>query len=129
MKDRPLRVYIAGPMTNGDGKSFNMAKIHEAIGDYVTLIKLGYVPLCPQLSVFCELLYPGQVSYSDWMTLDRSYIDTCDVVLRLPGNSVGADKECCYAEDNDKTVFYGMTQLLSVMSSRIKESTCQPSTG
>ena len=112
MTDRPLRVYIAGPMTNGDGKSFNMAKINEAIETHLRLIELGYVPHCPQLTVFCELIRPGKIPYKDWLALDKHYIDDSDVVLRLEGDSVGADVECQYAKSCDKRIFYGLPSLL-----------------
>lgn len=107
-----VRVYIAGPMTNGTGRVFNMAKINEAITTHLTLIRLGFVPHCPQLTVFAEFLSPNMIGYMQWLELDRCYIDDCDVVLRLDGASVGADRECKYADSIGKPVVHGLTPFL-----------------
>lgn len=107
-----VRVYIAGPMTNGSGLSFNMTKIHDAIDTYLILIKLGFVPHCPQLTVFAEFMLPNNVSYEQWLELDRCYIDDADIVLRLEGDSKGADKECEYAKHFGKPVIYGLANFL-----------------
>lgn len=112
MDERRIRVYIAGPMTNGTGGSYNMLKIKEAVEAHLTLIKLGFVPHCPQLTVFAEFLHPEMVSYDQWLALDREYIDDADVVLRLNGDSVGAHRECEYARSIGKPVIYGLGEFL-----------------
>ncbi|KKL49174.1 hypothetical protein LCGC14_2318140 [marine sediment metagenome] len=112
MCERRLRVYIAGPMTNGTGRNFNMEKIHEAIDAYFVLIDGGLVPHCPQLTVFCEFMKPNRISYEQWMKLDAAYIDDSDVVLRIPGPSAGADKECKYALSRGKPVVVGLDNFL-----------------
>ena len=93
---KSLRVYIAGPMTNG-GQGYDMGKIHEAIKAYFTLIELGHTPHCSQLTVFCDFLAPSRIAYHEWLRLDERYISNSDVVLRMRGDSVGADYECAYA--------------------------------
>jgi hypothetical protein len=113
MPKRKLRVYIAGPMTGGTKGFFNMKKIHEAIEVYFQLIRLGYVPHCPHLTVFCEFMKPNQVSYEQWLELDKNYIDDSDVVLRIPGTSPGADRECTYARGKGMSVYDGIHALLS----------------
>lgn len=109
---RRLRVYIAGPMTCGTAGSFNMEKIHEAIEAHFTLIELGFVPHCPQLTVFCELMQPHRISYEQWLKLDMNYIADSDVVLRIPGLSPGAERECEYAEALCKPVVVGLDNFL-----------------
>lgn len=113
-KTRRLRVYIAGPMTNGTKDHFNMSKIHEAIEANFCLIENGFVPHCPHLTVFCELMNPHRISYEQWLDLDKRYIDDCDVVLRIPGDSKGADRECSYAIDHEKHVIHGLRRFLSI---------------
>lgn len=109
---RRTRVYIAGPMTNGTKDHFNMVKIHEAIEAYFCLIEHRFVPHCPHLTVFCELMHPHRILYEHWLQLDKSYIDDADVVLRIPGPSEGADRECAYAEETDKPVVTGLGNFL-----------------
>ena len=115
---RPLRVYIAGPMTGGTAGNFNMEKIHEAIEAHFTLIELGFVPHCPQLTVFCELMQPNRISYEQWLDLDINYINDCDIVLRIPGLSPGAERECKYARSRGKTVVDSLAGVLEYRSSR-----------
>lgn len=112
MEERRLRVYIAGPMTNGSGRCYDIGKIHVAIAAHFCLIKAGFVPHCPHLTVFAEFMFPNILTYEEWLTLDRDYIDDCDVVLRLEGDSVGADRECNYATSIGKTVVYGLGDFL-----------------
>jgi len=91
------RVYIAGPMTNGSGRNFNMKKVHEALEAHFRLIEMGFVPHCPHLTIFCEFMAPDRITYEQWLELDKSYIEDADFVLRIPGESSGADRECQYA--------------------------------
>lgn len=107
-KRKAIRVYIAGPMTNGQGNGYLMDSIHKAIRVYMELVRGGHVPICPQLSVFCEFLCPGVVPYEKWLELDFAHIRDCECVLRIPGASVGADKECAYAMSLGKPVFEGL---------------------
>lgn len=104
---KPLRVYIAGPMTNG-GQGYNMKRIHEAIEAYLILIEKGFVPHCPQLTVFCDLLFPNRLSHNEWLSLDEKYINNSDVVLRLSGDSAGADHECEYARSKGIPIVHGL---------------------
>lgn len=109
-----MRVYIAGPMTNGTGNAYNMKKIHAAVHVYLKLIRYGYVPHCPHLTVFADFLAPGHIAYDEWLELDMCYIDDCDVVLRLMGDSVGADRECAYAKSIGKPVVHCLDKLLQI---------------
>ncbi|KKM66927.1 hypothetical protein LCGC14_1476270 [marine sediment metagenome] len=108
-----LRVYIAGPMTNGDGNTYNPEKIREALEAYSLLIRYGFLPFCPQLSLIHAMMLPQDVSYAEWLEHDFSWIDICDVVLRIPGPSKGADRECEYAEGLGIRVVEGLDNFLT----------------
>ena len=110
---RKLRVYIAGPMTNGDGKNYNLEKIREAIGVSGFLIRHGFLPFCPQLSILHEMMLPGDVAYTDWLEYDLSWIDVCDAILRIPGPSKGADRECEYADGKGIPVSLGLSNFMA----------------
>lgn len=86
-----MRVYIAGPYTGGD-VARNVANA-ILIGDAV--LKLGHTPHVPHLNHFWHLLHPG--GYEQWMGLDLEWLAVCDVLLRLPGESPGADREVAEA--------------------------------
>lgn len=108
-------VYLAGPMTNG-GRGFNMEAIHHAIDTQLMLIQNGFAPICPQLTTFCELLFPGRVPYKDWLDLDLTFVSMSDAVFRLPGDSVGADGEVAYAKSKGIPVVYSYSELFGVFT-------------
>jgi hypothetical protein len=105
-------------MTNGTAGSFNMERIHKAIEAYFDLIEQDFVPYCPQLSVFCEFMQPNRIPYEQWLELDMGYIDDSDVVLRIPGPSPGADRECKYAHSKGKPVVNNLAGVLEYRNSR-----------
>lgn len=113
---RKTTVYIAGPMTNGSGNSFNMAKIHEAIEMFFRLIELGYAPHCPHLTVFCEFMQPHRILYQGWLELDMTYVEMSDVVMRIPGDSKGADREVAFAVSKGIPVVHSLEELDQVLS-------------
>ena len=108
---RRTTVYVAGPMTNGTGSSFNMEKIHEAIETFFKLIELGYAPHCPHLTVFCAFMDPHRISYETWLDLDMTYVELSDVVFRIPGESKGADREVAYAVSRGVPVVHSLEEL------------------
>jgi hypothetical protein len=109
-------VYIAGPMTNGTGRAFNMEKINEAIEAFFCLIELGYAPHCPHLTVFCEFMQPHRIPYEGWLDLDMTYVRHSDAVLRIPGDSKGADREVAYARTLGKPVFTSIQELVDTIT-------------
>ena len=86
------RVYISGPYTKGDVA----VNVRNAIKAADKLANLGYVPFVPQLTHFWHLVCPRP--YSDWLEIDLEFLPLCDVVLRLPGDSAGAEIEVKTAE-------------------------------
>ena len=47
------------------------------------------------------------------MALDRAWLECSDIVLRLPGESPGADREVAYALELGKPVYEGIDALLA----------------
>jgi hypothetical protein len=81
------RIYIAGPYTKGD-VAVNVRNAYEAAS---RLADLGFAPFVPHATHFWHLLFPRP--YEFWLELDNQFLPTCAAVLRLPGESTGADKE------------------------------------
>jgi hypothetical protein len=88
---RRTRVYIASPYTIGD--RFDNVKRSLAVADQ--LMSMGYAPYAPLLSHFQNELHPRP--YEDWIATDLEWVRCCDVVLRLEGESKGADGEVAFA--------------------------------
>ena len=82
-----LKVYIAGPYTHGDPA----ANVSAAMEMFHILADGGHFPHCPHLSHFLHIQQPRD--YEFWMRQDFTWLDVCDVVVRLLGKSPGADRE------------------------------------
>jgi len=101
-----MRVFISGPYTLGD-VAINVSKAMNIAND---LINLGYAPFCPHLTHFLHINKPQK--YEKWLELDIKFLEVCDVVLRIPGKSNGADLEVEYANKIGLPVFYSIDELL-----------------
>jgi hypothetical protein len=118
------RVYIAGPISKGD-LADNVNRATEA---FVLLAKAGLAPFAPQWSVYaspCQnWLVPKQVvavgtiegnarmSHAEWLGLDLAWVEVSDAVLRLFGDSRGADTEVAHAKKHDIPVFYDVNDVI-----------------
>jgi hypothetical protein len=60
---------------------------------------LGYAPIAPLLFHYVDQISP--LSYETWMAVDLKLLSQCDIVLRLPGESPGAEREIRYARERD----------------------------
>lgn len=79
-------IYVAGPITDDP-----WGCVRKAIKVGMELRDLGAVPYLPQLSVLHEMIEP--LSHAEWMRDDLEILARCDGIIRLPGESVGADME------------------------------------
>jgi hypothetical protein len=89
-------VYISGPITLGD----RHANVRQATQAFATLRRHGYAVICPHWSQLAEWAHPelvGGLPHSEWINNDLPLVERSDAVLRLPGESRGADEECEYA--------------------------------
>ena len=113
---RRLRVFVSGPISTIDPARAEPAydqivgHIKAAIAASSTLLKFGLAPYVPHLTHFFNLMAPQP--YEVWLELDQAYLDVCDVVLRLPGKSNGADKEVAYAQGRGIPVFTSIRELV-----------------
>jgi hypothetical protein len=81
-------VYVAGPYTNGDP----VLNTRNAIAVADRLHSMGYIPVIPHLSMLWHTVSPKP--YDWWLEYDFELMSLCDAVVRLPGESTGADREC-----------------------------------
>jgi hypothetical protein len=101
------RIYIAGPMTYGD----NLQNAFEAFRTFRQLIRLGFSPHCPQMAMLISRMI-GDLSHETWMDVDLPWVHVSDAVLRLPGESPGADQECREAAEQGITVYHHIEDLI-----------------
>ena len=100
-----IPVYISGPMSLGD-RVENLAMAMKAMRE---LIALGYAPLCPQLTFFAEPFMDA--SHADWIDVDIPWVRSAKAVLRLLGDSRGADREVAAATAAGVPVFAHVREL------------------
>lgn len=98
-------IYLAGPYTLGD-PAVNTGNMIKA---YSELIDLGYYPLCPLFSHFSHMFDPKP--YETWLEWDLAWLPKCDALLRLSGESKGADIEEAKARELGIPVFYSIEEL------------------
>jgi len=90
---KPPLVYIAGPYTRPDpiANTRRMVRIADA------LLPLGVTPLVPHMTLLWHLVRPRP--YGFWLEYDLRLVERCDVLLRVPGESRGADAEVVHARE------------------------------
>ena len=101
------RIYISGPITKGD-RDVNFQQAADA---HKALMTAGYAVLNPMLT----MRLPGafEIPHDTWIANDLPWVAVADAVLRLPGESRGADIECEHALIHGVPVFCDLPSLLS----------------
>ncbi len=94
-------LYVAGPYTKPDP----IENVHKTLRVASDLLDTGYViPVVPHLTLVWHLVTPRP--YEQWLEYDLALLARCDALLRIPGESSGADGEEAWARDHDMPVFY-----------------------
>ena len=106
-----LLVYIAGPYTGDGSPEAAERNVRAAIDAQAQLLDAGVLAIVPHLSHYAHAVCPR--SYEAWMTLDLALVDRCDAVLRLPGESRGADDEVLRAQEDGTMVLYSVEDVIA----------------
>lgn len=100
------KVYVAGPYTSGDPA----INTRQAMLAGHALMEAGHFPFVPHLFHFMHLLIPQP--YEVWTAQDFAWLPVCDALIRLPGESRGADAEVKAAEELRIPVYYSVEEFL-----------------
>ena len=108
---RMVRVYIAGPFSGSNETLLRNVRFASLVAH--DLMDRGYAPFCPHLFAHLHLikLRPRE----DWIRQGLAWVRACDAVIRLYGNSAGADKEVELAQELGIPVFEDVTRLVEKM--------------
>lgn len=124
-----LMIYIAGPISKGDLAH----NINQATDAFKELALLGFAPLCPQWSCFSTGALRAATSgavyamgtvggcglaHQHWIDIDLEFVGRSDAVLRLPGESTGADIEVRHATAKGIPVFTSIKELVAWKNER-----------
>lgn len=113
-----MMILIAGPYRSGtDGDPARIARNLERLEDAAAPIyRLGHIPMIGEWAALPTLrgmrdeeAGSGDVMYETAFRL----LQHCDAVLRLPGDSVGADKDVEIARDRGLSVYTSIDEIPS----------------
>ena len=113
---RTVRVYVAGPYTQGDVA----VNVRAAMAAGSELMDHGYAPYVPHFTHFQHMLFPRP--YEDWIEQDNQFLPCCDALLRLPGDSKGADVEVWFAYSLKIPVFHTVDALVTHLPNEINQT-------
>jgi hypothetical protein len=99
-------VYIASPYTKGDVA----VNVRTSLAAADAIAGAGFVVFAPLLTHFWHMMHPRPWDF--WVKQDLAWIERCDAVVRLPGESVGADKEVARAGELGLPVFFGLRSFM-----------------
>ena len=102
-----IYVFISGPYTNPDPWTNTVKAI--SVGEEVMKVE-GFTVYVPHLNHYWEW-YHFQHSYEWWLAYDLEWLKKCDCLLRIPGESSGADREEEYALQYSIPVFNSIDEL------------------
>ena len=101
-------VYIAAPYTLGDvGKNLN--RVFE-VADQIA--SLGHTPYIPHLNHLWHIVSPKTQQF--WLNYDLKFLDFCDALLRLDGESEGADEEVRQAIEWGLPVYHSVEAISEI---------------
>ncbi|MEL7975350.1 DUF4406 domain-containing protein [Isoptericola sp. F-RaC21] len=115
---RPLLILIAGPYRSGTGgdpaaMAANLRRLEEAAWP---IFEAGHVPMIGEW-VALPVLRSAGATLDDTLADDVLYptaqrlLQHCDAVLRLPGESTGADQDVAIATSRGLPVYYDVADV------------------
>ena len=107
-----IKVYIASPYTLGDVA----VNVKNQIDTADKLIEFGFAPFVPLYSHFQHMAHPQP--YQIWTKLDLEWVEVCDILLRLPGESSGADNEVEFAKQLGIPIAYSIEDILTIIGKK-----------
>lgn len=111
-------VYIAGPISIGD----YLENIGKGIDFGELVAEMGLVPFIPHLDLLWILRHPKSKSWSERLNYDEQVILRCDAVIRIPGESRGAEREELFAREHDIPVFRNLQELARWAKRKLHET-------
>ena len=116
---KPLMILISGPYMSGtNGDEAAISRNLKAMEDYaLPIFKKGHIAVVGEWLAWPVIRQAGGESHSSEQFSEYQYpvahrlLEKCDAVLRIPGESRGADLEMGKARDMGKIIFYGFDEI------------------
>jgi len=105
MVGEEMLIYISAPFSKGD----QFVNVRNACLAGDEILKLGHYPIVPHLTALWHAISPK--TFEEWLKIDCVIIPRVDALLRLPGESVGADREVALAKSIGVHVYYSLQEI------------------
>ena len=115
----PLLILISGPYMSGtNGDEAAIARNLKAMEDFaLPIYKKGHIAVVGEWLAWPVIRQAGGESHSSEQFSEYQYpvahrlLEKCDAVLRIPGESKGADLEMGKARDMGKIIFQSLGEI------------------
>ena len=108
-----IYVFLAGPLYGSRNQGINLRRTLEAA---TYLREEGFAVYIPHLCFFWDLVHP--MDRECWLEHGLAWVERCDVVLRLHGESPGSDGEVERAQAVGIPVYESIPELLQWAETR-----------
>lgn len=110
---RRKRVYVAGPISNGGRNTPEemTGTIKAALVAADRLLVARIAPFVPHLHIPWDRAYPH--THQEWLDFDFCWLSACDALLRLPGESEGADTEVEWCREHGVPVYHSVDEVIA----------------
>jgi hypothetical protein len=121
---KPLLILISGPYMSGtNGDEAAIARNLNAMEDYaLPIYKKGHIAVVGEWLAWPVIRQAGGETHSSEQFSEYQYpvahrlLEKCDAVLRIPGESKGADLEMGMARDMGKIIFNSLEEIPDINS-------------
>jgi hypothetical protein len=121
MKTKPLTILIAGPYRSGtnDDPELMQQNLDRLETTALALFRAGHIPLIGEWLALPLLKTAGSKKPGDEIYQEISYpiahrlITKCDAILRIAGESKGADNDVKLAHELGLMVYYQLEDIIS----------------
>lgn len=122
MTSKPLIILIAGPYRSGTNDdpalmAGNLKKMEEAA---LPIFRAGHIPVIGEWLALPLLkqagsTHPGDEAYQEISyPVSRRILAKCDAILRIAGESKGADGDVQIALEQDIKVYYNLEDIITL---------------
>lgn len=108
MMFKNIKVYIAGPISKGNPYD----NVYKAKLVWKRLMEADFIPFLPHLSAYLETSGVASLTHAQWLAYDFEWIEVCDCLYRMPGESTGADAEVEHAKFCGIPVYTNLDDLI-----------------
>jgi len=126
---KPLMILISGPYMSGtNGDEAAIARNLKAMEDFaLPIFKKGHIAVVGEWLAWPVIRQAGGESHSSEQFSEYQYpvahrlLEKCDAVLRIPGESRGADLEMGKARDMGKIIFNSFDEIPDLNSDYMED--------